>query len=746
MNRNTPATLQTLCRLALAFGLGIGAASIEVQAQTDGRVFGWSSSLDVEAVVKGNQIFFNKFNVTSSAGETATMECGGGPGSGSRLTISRSGEFEGWCTLRNRRGQAGGSGIDDSRRVSGRFPTIQLNTHFDIWGSFEVTFVAEANRSAYLAAKTQTPQLSTTAWAERSSTVATLPESMSAAAPLPGKPNPTPKPTDPSMSVPISIQPYLEAKEVASLPWGQRIQRAVQVALEVWLAEGSENLQEIPVPQYPAAISLRQERWETNDEFEGRLEAARAQRRNTIDALQADYQRKVAARNARVERFNSARAQKQTNLAEVRRSLVQAAVRALPPHITLKDPDLDQRTGALTLMAQIDGLAPQPFSFASTPAPFRKLVLTDLASLKPRASIEVGITGELVLSSLDVQSAAGNYQANPKGTAHDVTRTSASTKPPVTSFMAVAQQSAMLVDRNQVEQIQYREENDLLRKRLEDQRKQQEEAIAVQLSRAAAESDRLRAEAERLRKELASANQRPVQQYATIKEAHAVVIGNGRYSGGNRLANPINDAKLIASKLRSLGFKVSEVLDADRAQLVQVLSTFSKTASNADVALLFYAGHGVQVSGVNYMVPIDMNLSDASEIALQAISLNSVVEQYIPGKTKIVFLDACRDNPLLQVAGRGLTRGLAPISVAQGTLIAYATKDGQTADDGVGQKNSPFTAALYEHLADPDDISVILRKVREKVMQRTNGRQQPWDYGSLTGGALILSTILQPTR
>jgi uncharacterized caspase-like protein len=92
-------------------------------------------------------------------------------------------------------------------------------------------------------------------------------------------------------------------------------------------------------------------------------------------------------------------------------------------------------------------------------------------------------------------------------------------------------------------------------------------------------------------------------------------------------------------------------------------------------------------------------------------------------------------------SNRSVSKGLAPITVAEGTLISYATKDGQTAEDGVGQQNSPFTTALLEHLGDPDDIAVILRSVRSKVMQRTNNRQQPWEYGSLTGGALILASL-----
>ena len=270
-----------------------------------------------------------------------------------------------------------------------------------------------------------------------------------------------------------------------------------------------------------------------------------------------------------------------------------------------------------------------------------------------------------------------------------------------------------------------------------ERRKRRELESQLAEAKAAAEIARIRAEADALKKQQPV----PVLNYAAVQDAHALVIGNSAYPGSNRLANPTNDAKAMTAKLRSLGFKVTEISNATREQMVRGLSEFSKTASRADLTLLFYAGHGVQIAGTNYMIPIDMSLNDASQATLQAVSLNSVVEQYLPGKTKLVFLDACRDNPLMASVGRGVTKGLAPINVSQGTLIAYATKDGQTADDGVGSKNSPFTSALLEHLGDPDDIAVVLRTVRAKVMERTNNRQQPWEYGSLTGGALVLSAI-----
>jgi Caspase domain/MORN repeat len=194
----------------------------------------------------------------------------------------------------------------------------------------------------------------------------------------------------------------------------------------------------------------------------------------------------------------------------------------------------------------------------------------------------------------------------------------------------------------------------------------------------------------------------------TAITAHALVIGNGAYKGSARLENPINDAKAIAEKLRLMGFTVTLVTDANPQLLVQALAQFRKTASSADLSLLFYSGHGVQIFGTNYLLPTDLDQSDVAQATIQGVSLTSVVENFLPGRSKIVFLDACRDNPFMRSSDRGTYKGLAPVAVAEGTLIAYATKDGQTALDGVGQRNSPFTQALLEHLSDPTDIAVVL--------------------------------------
>jgi hypothetical protein len=274
----------------------------------------------------------------------------------------------------------------------------------------------------------------------------------------------------------------------------------------------------------------------------------------------------------------------------------------------------------------------------------------------------------------------------------------------------------------------------------------QVDPVRIERDRLVAEVTAERKRRQELEQQLATAqaqgssrSQGSVQPATPALRAHALVIGNAAYPGSARLQNPVNDAQGVSEKLRSLGFVVTTVTDANRSRLLQAFSQFSRSAATSDVSVLYYSGHGVQIDGMNYMLPTDIDNADALQATLQGVSLNTVVENFLPGKARLVFLDACRDNPLRVAGTRSIAKGLAPISVAQGTLIAYSTRDGQVALDGLGGRYSPFTQALIEHLSDPSDIGVVLRKVREKVMQRTNGRQQPWEYGSLTGGELVLS-------
>jgi uncharacterized caspase-like protein len=287
-------------------------------------------------------------------------------------------------------------------------------------------------------------------------------------------------------------------------------------------------------------------------------------------------------------------------------------------------------------------------------------------------------------------------------------------------------------------------ERDRLTVEVDVERKKRQE-LEQQLE-AAKEREQITAEIERKKRQeleaqlAATVQPTPPQTNAQRRIAHALVIGNGAYLGSGRLDNPVNDANAISQKLRSMGFIVTTVTDANRQRLVQSMAQFRRTAASADISLLYYAGHGVQIFGTNYILPTDVDQTDPAQATIQGVSLNSVVENFLPGKTKLVFLDACRDNALQRTSDRSVSKGLAPISVSEGTSISYATKDGQTAADGKG-KNSPFTQALLEHINDPQDIAVVLRKVRERVMKITGGKQQPWEYGSLTGGELVLSAI-----
>ena len=229
-----------------------------------------------------------------------------------------------------------------------------------------------------------------------------------------------------------------------------------------------------------------------------------------------------------------------------------------------------------------------------------------------------------------------------------------------------------------------------------------------------------------------------------VQRARALVIGNGRYAYLGTLPNPPRDAQAIAAKLRSYGIEVDLHLNLDRSGLVRALAEFQSRATGSDVNLLFYAGHGLQVGGINFIVPVDMQAEAANmgTVKLNTVSLDDALD-YLPASTRVVFLDACRDNPIsrtLRGTRGGSGVGLAPVSTVSGTLLSYATRDGSTAEDGNGN-NSPYTTALLQHLDAPDDIALVLRRVRQAVLRATGQRQEPWEYGSLVGDQLILSRL-----
>jgi Caspase domain/Protein of unknown function (DUF1566) len=239
------------------------------------------------------------------------------------------------------------------------------------------------------------------------------------------------------------------------------------------------------------------------------------------------------------------------------------------------------------------------------------------------------------------------------------------------------------------------------------------------------------------------------------KKRVALVIGNSAYRNTPALRNPLNDAMEIGNALKRLGFNVDIRTDLTKSDMDQALRQFGDRLDGAEVALFFYAGHGLQVAGTNYLVPIDAQLSKERDLHYETVNLSLVMrEMEASQRVNLVFLDACRDNPLSKKlaegveAGRSLQigRGLAPISANVGTLISYATRDGDVAADGKG-KHSPYTQALLNQMEQPGiEISQMLRKVREDVMKTTDKKQTPWEYGSLLGEFYFIQIVTIPAQ
>jgi uncharacterized caspase-like protein len=235
-------------------------------------------------------------------------------------------------------------------------------------------------------------------------------------------------------------------------------------------------------------------------------------------------------------------------------------------------------------------------------------------------------------------------------------------------------------------------------------------------------------------------------QAALAEKRIALVIGNSAYENVTGLANPVHDAAAISGLFQRAGFDVVESRnDLKNADMRRALRDFSDKAQGADIAVIYYAGHGIEVNGVNYLVPVDAALERDTDAYDEAISLDRVMQAIEPAKhLHLVILDACRNNPFLKkmtrtVASRSLDRGLIGVEPnGQNTLIAYAAKAGFTAMDGNGQ-NSPFALALLKHLTTPGlDIRRSLGQVRDDVLASTDNRQEPYYTGSLGGDDMTL--------
>ncbi|MEC9343466.1 MAG: caspase family protein [Pseudomonadota bacterium] len=222
----------------------------------------------------------------------------------------------------------------------------------------------------------------------------------------------------------------------------------------------------------------------------------------------------------------------------------------------------------------------------------------------------------------------------------------------------------------------------------------------------------------------------------------ALVIGNSAYENVRHLVNPEHDAGDLAALLASLGFEVDELHDLGRVAMEEALGAFSDKSTDAEIAIVFFAGHGVEVDHRNYLIPVDAVLETVRRIPFETVSLDHVMAALDGVKgLRIVLLDACRNNPFVaRAAGasRSLGRGLSGVEAASETLVSFSAKEGSVASDGVG-RNSPYTAALLENFRQPGlEIGLLFRKVRDSVLAATDLEQEPYISTSLSSDPIYL--------
>lgn len=212
----------------------------------------------------------------------------------------------------------------------------------------------------------------------------------------------------------------------------------------------------------------------------------------------------------------------------------------------------------------------------------------------------------------------------------------------------------------------------------------------------------------------------------------ALVIGNAAYPGVGALRNPVNDATDMAAKLRTLGFDVMLRTDLRQKEMLRALTEFGERIQPGSEALFFYAGHGMQVRGRNFLIPVDADIRSESSVSSEAVDMDQLLDKLTPARLSMVILDACRNNPF-ERSIRGGGQGLAQINAPTGTLIAYATAPGRVAADGEG-RNGRYTEELLAAIDIPGiKVEDVFKRVRAHVVRKSNDAQTPWESSSLTG-------------
>ncbi|KPK86904.1 MAG: hypothetical protein AMS27_04060 [Bacteroides sp. SM23_62_1] len=237
------------------------------------------------------------------------------------------------------------------------------------------------------------------------------------------------------------------------------------------------------------------------------------------------------------------------------------------------------------------------------------------------------------------------------------------------------------------------------------------------------------------------------QEYA-VERRLALVIGNSKYQHGDFLLNPVNDAIAMAKVLESVGFEVESYTDADQKTIKMAMDKFGDKLENYNVGLFYYAGHGVQVNGSNYIIPIDASLYMEQDVEYDCVEVGRILGKMEGSgcETNIIILDACRDNPFeRRWGGRSLkTQGLAFMNAPSGSIIAYSTAPGRTASDGTGE-NGLYTGILLKYIQVPGlQIEEVFKNVRSEIEDISDKKQTPWESTSLKGSFYFIPGTGQP--
>ena len=249
----------------------------------------------------------------------------------------------------------------------------------------------------------------------------------------------------------------------------------------------------------------------------------------------------------------------------------------------------------------------------------------------------------------------------------------------------------------------------------------------------------------------------PLHAQDDAKNRVALVIGNGAYQNVPELRNPRNDSEDLAKALTAIGFEVLLHTDQTQGTMLDTLRGFRRLASRAEIALIYFAGHGIEIDRQNYLIPVDAVLETDSDINFEAVPLETMIFAASgASRLSMVIVDACRNNPFAASiqrtnSSRSIGRGLSAVEPTKNTLVAYAAKEGTTAADGSG-RNSPYAQALLAALKEPNlEVGLMMRRVRDEVLEVTGGQQEPFVYGSLSAEQIFLNearglALVSPTN